>query len=132
MDFRLPSLNGIEAARQIRELSPTSRIIFVSQESSAEVVQEAFRVRALGYVFKTQAGVDLLPAVDALSALRFVSEGLAGLVPPEWAGKQPASRFHQRRGFRPGTRHRGPSFLVGRSHPAARIDSLAEPKGTRA
>jgi DNA-binding NarL/FixJ family response regulator len=66
MDVGLPSLNGIEAARQIRELSPTSRIIFVSQESSAEVVQEAFRVGALGYVFKTQAGVDLLPAIDAV------------------------------------------------------------------
>jgi len=101
LDVGLPTLNGIEAARRIRELSPASRIVFVSQESSTEVVEEAFRVGALGYVFKTQAGVDLLPAVDALSALRFVSEGLAGLVPSELAGKQPTTRFHQDEVFAP-------------------------------
>src|SRR5438477_1837475 len=96
MDVGLPSLSGIEAARQISELSPTSRIIFVSQESSAEVVQEAFRAGALGYVFKTPAGVDLLAAVDAVcKGFRFVSEGLARLVPSELAGKQPTTRFHQ-------------------------------------
>jgi hypothetical protein len=78
LDVGLPSLNGIEAARQIREVSPTSRIIFMSQESSAEVVQEAFRVGALGYVIKTQAGVDLLAAVEAvLGGGRFVSSGLS-------------------------------------------------------
>ena len=65
LDVGLPTLNGIEAARRIRELSPTSRIVFVSQESSAEVVEEAFRVGALGYVFKTQVGMDLLAAVEA-------------------------------------------------------------------
>jgi DNA-binding NarL/FixJ family response regulator len=94
LDVGLPTLNGIEAARRIRELSPTSRIIFVSQESSAEVVQEGFRAGALGYVFKTQAGVDLLAAVEAAcQGFRFVSEGLAGLVPSELAAKQPTTAF---------------------------------------
>jgi len=65
LDVGLPTLNGIEVARRIRELSPASRIVFVSQESSADVVQEAFRVGALGYVFKTQVGMDLLTAVEA-------------------------------------------------------------------
>jgi DNA-binding NarL/FixJ family response regulator len=102
LDVGLPTLNGIEAARRIRELSPTSRIVFVSQESSAEVVQEAFRVGALGYLFKTQAGVDLLAAVEAAcQGFRFVSEGLAGLVPSELAGKQPTTRFHQDEVFAP-------------------------------
>ena len=50
MDIGLPSLNGIEAARQIRELVPESKIVFLSQESFAEVVQKAMGVGASGYV----------------------------------------------------------------------------------
>src|ERR1700691_1398239 len=41
LDVGLPTLNGIEAARQIRKIAPESKIIFVSQESSTDVVQEA-------------------------------------------------------------------------------------------
>jgi len=80
LDVGLPTLNGIEAARRIRALSPNSKILFVTQESSAEVVQEAFRVGALGYVVKTQAGVDLLAAVESVcQSRRFVSQGVAEL-----------------------------------------------------
>ena len=65
LDLGLPMLNGIEAARQIRKLSPKSKIIFVTLESSADLVQEAFSLGALGYVIKTRAGTDLLAAVQA-------------------------------------------------------------------
>ena len=65
LDIGLPTLNGIEAARQIRRLAPECKIIFVSQESSADVVQEALSVGALGYVVKASAGSDLLAAVEA-------------------------------------------------------------------
>jgi DNA-binding NarL/FixJ family response regulator len=44
LDIGLPILNGMEAARQLRELVPESRIIFLSQESSSDVVQEALRL----------------------------------------------------------------------------------------
>jgi DNA-binding NarL/FixJ family response regulator len=54
MDIGLPSLNGIEAARQIRQLAPESKIIFLSQESSAEVVQKALSLGAWGYVVKSK------------------------------------------------------------------------------
>lgn len=79
LDVGLPTLNGIEAARQIRKFAPESKIIFVSQESSADIVQEAFRVGALGYVFKTHAGSELLAAVEAVCQGRhFVSSQLSG------------------------------------------------------
>ena len=94
-DVGLPKLNGIEAARRIRTVSPESKILFVSQESSADVVQEALRLGALGYVAKTQAGSDLLAAVEAIfQGGRFVSAGLAGHVPAELADRQVHKRLH--------------------------------------
>jgi DNA-binding NarL/FixJ family response regulator len=79
LDIGLPTLNGIEAARQIRKVAPESKIIFVSQESSAEIVQEALNLGAWGYVWKTSAAIDLLTAVEAvLEGRQFVSVGLLG------------------------------------------------------
>ncbi len=79
LDLGLPKLNGIEAARQIRNLAPKSKIIFVSQESSPDVVQEALSLGTCGYVLKSKAESDLLVAVEAvLEGRRFVSAGLSG------------------------------------------------------
>jgi len=65
MDIGLPSLNGIEAARQIRKLVPQSKIIFLSQESSSEVMQEALSLGARGYVVKIKATSELMTVIDA-------------------------------------------------------------------
>ena len=79
LDIGLPSLNGIEAARQIRKVSPKSKILFVSQESSTDVVQEALGTGARGYVVKTDAGGELLEAVDAvLRGGQFVGKRYSG------------------------------------------------------
>ena len=79
LDIGLPKLNGIEAARRIRQLSPKSKILVVSQESSSDVVQEVLALGALGYVLKVRAGSELLDAVEAVSqGRRFVSHGLWG------------------------------------------------------
>jgi DNA-binding NarL/FixJ family response regulator len=80
LDIGLPSLNGIEAARRITKISPKSKILFVSQESSAVVAQEALRWGA-GYVVKERAAGELLAAVDAVvQGGRFLSSGLVGLI----------------------------------------------------
>src|ERR1043166_737969 len=63
LDIGLPTLNGIEAARQIRKLAPESKIIFLTQESSADVIQQAISLGAWGYVVKARAATDLLAAV---------------------------------------------------------------------
>jgi len=79
LDIGLTSLNGIEVARRIRKLSPESKILFVSQQSSAEVVQEALSTGAHGYVVKTDARSELLNAVNAvLRGDRFVGNRFAG------------------------------------------------------
>ncbi len=74
MDIGLPKLNGIEAARQIRQLSPSSKIIFLSQNNDLDIVRAALGTGALGYVRKIDAGRELLPAVDAvLRGEQFIS-----------------------------------------------------------
>lgn len=73
LDIALPTLNGIEAARRIRTLAPESKIIFLSQESSPDVMQEAFRLGAQGYVVKAKAGSELLTAVETvISGKKFI------------------------------------------------------------
>jgi DNA-binding NarL/FixJ family response regulator len=79
MDIGLPTMNGIEAARQIHEAIPESRIVFLTQETSPEVVEEARNLGASGYVHKSRAASDLFPAVTAvLRGDLFVSDGLHG------------------------------------------------------
>ena len=79
LDIGLPTLNGIEAARRIRKLSPESKILFMSQESSADAVQTALGLGAQGYVVKAHAGSELLTAVEAvLQGNQFVGTGLSG------------------------------------------------------
>jgi DNA-binding NarL/FixJ family response regulator len=79
LDIGLPTLNGIEAARRIRELSPKSKILFVSDNRSRDIAEEGLRTGAIGYVVKSDAGAELLPALKAaLEGRRFLSAGLAG------------------------------------------------------
>jgi DNA-binding NarL/FixJ family response regulator len=66
LDIGLPSLNGIEAARRIRQLSPSSKIIFLSQDNSLDVVEVALSTGAQGYVYKTDVRSDLLPTIEAV------------------------------------------------------------------
>ena len=66
LDLGLPNLNGMEAARQIRKVSPGSKILFLTSDDSPDLVQEALRIGALGYVIKSDAASDLLPAVSAV------------------------------------------------------------------
>jgi DNA-binding NarL/FixJ family response regulator len=66
MDLSLPKLDGIEAARQILQHSPDSRILFLSQESSSEVIQAALASGAKGFVIKAHAGAEFLSAVMAV------------------------------------------------------------------
>src|SRR6201993_3831184 len=74
LDIGLPSLNGIEVARQMRSLVPESKIICLTLETSPAVVQEALSRGARGYVAKNMLLDDLFAAAEAvLSGRTFVS-----------------------------------------------------------
>jgi DNA-binding NarL/FixJ family response regulator len=80
MDIGLPGVNGIEAWRRIQKVSPNSKILFVSLESSADVVREALDLGAKGYILKADAASELLPAVDAvLQGKQYLSRRLPGI-----------------------------------------------------
>jgi len=79
MDIGLPRLNGLEAARRIGRLVPSSKIVFLTQETATELVHEALSLGAAGYIVKQEARACLLMALTAvLQGKRFVSSGLEG------------------------------------------------------
>jgi DNA-binding NarL/FixJ family response regulator len=82
LDIGLPKLDGIKAALRISELSPGSKILFLSQDNDAWTVRAALGTGAWGYVHKLRAGTELLSAVKALlQGHRFVSSGISGEEP---------------------------------------------------
>jgi len=79
LDIGLPNLNGLEAANRIRQVASGARIILLTQNSDEEIVRAALSAGAQGYVLKTDAGSELLPAVTGvLGGDDFVSCGIKG------------------------------------------------------
>jgi DNA-binding NarL/FixJ family response regulator len=77
LDIGLPMLSGIEVAGRIRATVPDAKVMFVTNESSLEVVEQAFRRGAHGYVYKPRVQRDILPVLEAIiRGGRFVSGGL--------------------------------------------------------
>jgi DNA-binding NarL/FixJ family response regulator len=82
LDIGLPTLNGIETARQIRKVAPASRILFLTSYHGPEILYEAMSVGALGFVLKVNASRELLPAIrTVLRDQRFIGTGLSPFDP---------------------------------------------------
>ena len=65
LDVGLPEICGLEAARRIREVSPGTKILFLTAAPSREVMRAALEIGAVGYISKADASRDLMPAVRA-------------------------------------------------------------------
>ena len=77
LDIGLPVLNGLEAAIGIRRVAPLARLLFVSQESSSDVIRESFRVGGQAYIHKARVLSDLVLAIEVvLSGKQFASGAL--------------------------------------------------------
>ncbi len=99
LDIGLPLLNGIEAARQIKKLSPDARILIVSMHSDRGYIEEALKAGASGYLLKQAAAAELLDAIHSvLQGRYYVSKSLAASGAPS-AGdsiRNPAATFASR------------------------------------
>ena len=66
LDIAMPSLNGIEAARQLKKMMPEVKIIFVTMHADPAYVTEGFRAGASGYLLKRSAAAELAQAIQAV------------------------------------------------------------------
>ena len=83
VDVTMPLLNGIDAARQIKQTSPDVRIIFLTMNEDPNLAAEAFRAGASGYLLKRSAASELVTAIREVVKHRsyitpLVAEGLVG------------------------------------------------------
>ena len=65
LDIGMPRLNGIEAARKIRESYPESKIIFLTQEHDSHIKEAALNTGASAYLLKSQANGELWATIEA-------------------------------------------------------------------
>jgi DNA-binding NarL/FixJ family response regulator len=78
LDIAMPLLNGIEAARQIRELNVPAKIIFLTMQTDRDYVRVAFRAGASGYVLKQAAPSELSEAIrTVLGGALYLSPSIA-------------------------------------------------------
>jgi DNA-binding NarL/FixJ family response regulator len=88
MDITMRELNGIEAARLLREKCPATCIVMLSMHSSSEHVFRAFDAGAAGYILKESAGAEVVAAVRAVhGGNRYISSAIAS---PESAARSHA------------------------------------------
>jgi DNA-binding NarL/FixJ family response regulator len=72
----MPGLNGIEAAKLMQEVDPSTRIVFLTVEKDPDTCRAALDTGACGYVLKARLATDLIPAIKAArDGVRFVSPG---------------------------------------------------------
>lgn len=74
IDISMPVLNGIDAARQLRRIVPSAKLIFLTMHGDADYVTEAFRAGASGYLLKRSAASELITAIrEVLKGHHYVS-----------------------------------------------------------
>lgn len=80
VDITMPRMNGLQAARQLRDMRSKTRIVFLTLQENPEFLHAAMAAGALGYVLKYRLDSDLPLAIEAaLAGQRFVSPPLANL-----------------------------------------------------
>src|SRR5262245_29836943 len=83
LDLAMPLLNGLDAARQIKQMDPSVRLVFVTMNEDPDLAAEAFRAGAAAYLLKRSAGSELLTAIREAMKRRsyvtpLVTEGMLG------------------------------------------------------
>jgi len=123
LDIGMPNLNGLEAARQILAASPEIAILILTMQDSDHVVRDVLRAGARGFLLKSDAGRELVAAVEALQLRRtFFTTRVSRMVLEGFLDRDPG----------PNGKHRRPDegdVLTGREREV--IQLLAEGKTSK-
>jgi DNA-binding NarL/FixJ family response regulator len=100
LDVAMPLLNGLDAARQIKQFDRTVRLVFVTMNEDPDLAAEAFRAGGAAYLLKRSAGSELLTAIREAMKHRsyvtpLVTEGMLGALmhsTPDAGARQLTSR----------------------------------------
>jgi two-component system response regulator NreC len=88
MDISMPTVNGLNAAREVRQSFPQTKTILLTQHDEKQYVTEALEAGVKGYVLKSQAGSDLLQAIKQVSRGQvYLSPGVAQAVVESYQSK---------------------------------------------
>lgn len=88
LDFTMPLMNGIEAAREIGSISPSTKVILLTMHTEDQYVIEALRSGVTGYVLKSRAADGLLTAIrEAMQGNFYLSPGISRSVVDVFRGK---------------------------------------------
>jgi len=75
LDIGMPKLNGIEAARRIRQASPHVHIVVVTQNRDKDIRAAAISIKGARYVLKSNAATELVPAIASALTNRYAAAG---------------------------------------------------------
>src|ERR1700735_852280 len=90
MDLSMPSLNGLEATRQILKMRPQTKILILTMHESDPLIREVLDAGARGYVLKSDASRDLVSAVNAVRSNKtFFTAKVAQIVLDGYLEKKP-------------------------------------------
>lgn len=92
LDIGMPNLNGLEATRQILRSHPGARVLILTMHESEQVVREVLEAGARGFLLKSDAGRDLVAAVEALQRNKtFFTSKVAEMVLETFLKSKPRS-----------------------------------------
>ncbi|HEV2520997.1 MAG TPA: response regulator transcription factor [Candidatus Acidoferrales bacterium] len=98
LDIGMPLLNGIEATRQIRKVSPETEVLILTMHDSESIIQGVLEAGARGYILKDDADRTLIAAVDALRRHKpYFSSRISTVAPQAQSARGAASARTRRR-----------------------------------
>ena len=93
IDIAMPSLNGLEAVRQIVKAVPHTKVLVLTMYDSDPLIQQVLQAGARGYLLKSDAGRDLVAAIDALRRNKtFFTPKVSQMVLEGYLDKNPKER----------------------------------------
>jgi DNA-binding NarL/FixJ family response regulator len=93
IDIAMPSLNGLEAVRQIIKAVPHTKVLVLTMYDSDPLIQQVLQAGARGYLLKSDAGRDLVSAIDALRRNKtFFTPKVSQMVLEGYLDKSPRER----------------------------------------